>query len=224
MYNGLYKGDGVYNGFLYNTKTVYNGGGGFPPLPPEYQALKYIECDLNTGAGAQIVGVSPSIAYDDTISLSCEFLQPIQGYNWLYFFYTWTQNERSFKLEGTGQRAYHRWNATTTNEQQTFFSSGPLELICSKSICKMNGVYYPTNTGPADSPKGLGRIFHFNIAQACRAYTFDVFDSDGNSKSHLVPAKRIIDGVLGFYDVIAANFRRNVDNLNSGWIIPGPEL
>lgn len=220
----IYKGTGIYNGAggIYKGRGVYkNGeGGGIPPLPPEYTALKYIECGLNTGT-PQIAGVA-NIAFDDTISLSCEFLENINGISWLYFFYTWSFNLRSFKLEGYNQRAFHRWNSTTSDEQATNFTKGLFELVCSKDVCEINGVQYPTNTGSPDSSQNLGRIFHFGFNQSCRAYAFKVVDNGGNLKNNLIPAKRNEDGILGFYDVVQNNFRNSVDN--QGWTIPGPEL
>ena len=194
--------------------------GGQSPVPPEYTALQYIECGLDTGT-PQIVGVS-GIGFNDTINLSCEFLQPVNGANWLFFFYTWDFSVRSFKLEGYRNSALHRWCSTTMNEQDTDFISGPLELTCSKSVCELNGVNYPVNCGTSDTSADLGRIFHFALPQSCRAYSFDVIDSNGVYTHHLIPCKRNADNVLGFYDTVVGNFRGAVNN--EGWTIAGPAL
>jgi hypothetical protein len=191
----------------------------FPPVPPEYVPLQYIECGLDTGQ-PEIYPPSGLIAFDDTIKLSCEFLQPAVTTGWMYFFYTWEFSQRSFKIEGSNSRVMMKWNSTTGNEQNSYFTSGPFEATCSKSVCEINGVQYTRNVGSPDSGVGLGRIFHFAQNQSCRAYSFDVIDSNGVYTHHLVPSKRISDGILGFYDVVAESFC----SARNGWTIAGPEL
>lgn len=204
------------------THGVNGMGGSEPsPVPPEYVPLQYIECGLDTGQ-PQINGIPGTIDFNDTIKLSCEFLQPVNANGWMYFFYSWEFSQRSFKIEGSNKRVLMKWNSTEGNEQDSYFTSGPFEATCSKSVCEINGIQYTRNVGSPDSGASVARIFHFSQPQSCRAYSLDVIDSNGVYTHHLVPCKRISDGLLGLYDVVAGYFRQALGD--QGWTIAGPEL
>ena len=214
----------IYKPSIYNGNGVYNnggggGGGGDTPLPEEYKKLQFIKCSTSSGT-PEISGGGMVINYHDKINLHCFFETSINGTNWMYFFYTWTFEQRSLKFQGNNQSVAHKWNATTYNEQNTNFTGGDLVIEAGENLNKINGVDYVNNTGIDDGDKTLGRIFHFALPQNCMAFSFKVFDSADKLKYNLVPAKRVLDSVLGFYDTINNNFIAAI----SGWTIPGPEV
>lgn len=212
----------IYKPSIYNGAGIYKAGaegGGDPPIPEEYKKLLFIKCTTNSGT-PEISGGGMVINYNDKINLHCYFDSTINGQNYMYFFYTWEFKQRSLKFEGSGQRVFHRWNATTSNEQATNFTSGDLVIEAGANLNKINGVEYVNNTGTYDADKTLGRIFHFALPQNCMAFSFKVLDNADNLKYNLVPVKRVADSVLGFYDTINKNFIAAI----SGWTIPGPEV
>lgn len=195
--------------------------GGEPPLPPEYQRLEYIRTTTGSAELPEMSGGGIQLDYTDTIEGRFLFTSPINSTQWLFFFYTWSMNERSFKIEGDHMRSKLAWASYGESERDTNFTQGDFNFSFSVADgLKINGVAYPSNVGTNDGVKTLGRLAHFNNSQNCNMYGYVVRDSANNLKYNFVPALRILDNKTGLYDTVNNRFITPV----RGWEVAGPAV
>lgn len=195
--------------------------GGEPPLPPEYKRLEYIRATIDGANIPEMSGGNVQLDYTDSIEGRFLFTSPINSTQWLFFFYTWSMNERSFKIEGDHMRSKFSWASSGEVERDTNFTQGDFNFSFSVADgLKINGVTYSSNVGTNDGVKTLGRLAHFNNPQDCNMYGYVVRDSANNLKYNLVPALRILDNKTGLYDTINDRFITPV----RGWEVAGPAV
>lgn len=195
---------------VYNQQSIYNqggsggGGGGSPdfqPIPEDvkdlYKRLTFIRSDIGQ---VPSIGVNIPLEFDDRIEMTVFYDRSLNpaGQQYLFLDSTWTFFTKFF----TGPLIATGWNnGGPTDYNASYISEGTINLDVDKDHFTINGHTYTTNKGASVNTRVryLCYILNAGNQQQLSFFNFKTYDSGGNLKYSVYPARRIADSKLGVY-------------------------